>query len=521
MPQVFFLKTHLIYKQKRMKLSFLFTLISIICSFKSYAQNIPERLDSFFNSVSSYRQINGSILVAENGSIIYKKSFGFADLENKIANSDSTEFTLASVSKVFTSTAILLLRDKGKLKLDDAFIKYFSDFPYPDITIRNLLSHTSGLPDYELYEKQINDNPNKIFSNKDVLPALKIWNQPLNSEPEVKWKYSNTNFCLLALLIEKLSGLRFEKYVQKNIFIPSKMYNTFFQKDASHLEDKNRAINYEHPFLYSSEYRNVDSIKQYRWRLYNSSGFVGQGNILTTTVDLLKFDDALYSGKLLKLSTLEEAFTPTKLKNGEHANADIGIGKASYGLGWFIFNDIANGKIVWHTGGQPGALSIFLRNITKKQTVIMFDNAFHKSLYTNGVNAIDILNNQPVITKKISLTQDYGSTLAEKGVDVAFCELQKLRADSMHYYLNEDDMNELGLRLLHEASFNGHNELALEVLKLNTLLFPKSFNTYDSYGEALAKTGKEEEAIFMYKKSLEMNPENEGGKKALDELQKK
>jgi len=90
-----------------------------------------------------------------------------------------------------------------------------------------------------------------------------------------------------------------------------------------------------------------------------------------------------------------------------------------------------------------------------------------------------------------------------------------------HYYLNEDDMNELGLRLLYEATFTGHNELALEVLKLNTLFFPNSFNTYDSYGEALAKTGKRQEAILMYRKSVALNPQNEGGRKALEELQKK
>jgi tetratricopeptide (TPR) repeat protein len=299
------------------------------------------------------------------------------------------------------------------------------------------------------------------------------------------------------------------------------MYNTFFQKDINNSRSRNMAINYEHPFLYSSAYKNVDSLKQYRWRLYNASGLVGQGNIETTAEDLLKFDEALYTGKLLKPSTLQEAFTPTKLNNGENTNADIGIGKASYGLGWFIFDDSTNGKIVWHTGGQPGALSIFLRNITKKQTVIMFDNNFHKSLYANAVNAVNILNNQPVSIKKISVTQDYGKILAGKGVDAAFCELQKLLTDSAHYYLNEDDMNELGLRLLYEAKFEGHNELALEVLKLNTLFFPNSFNTYDSYGEALAQTGKKEEAIFMYKKSLELNPQSEGGKKALEELQKK
>ena len=521
MCQWFSSKTRLISYYRTRKLSSLLAVLLIVLSFKSFTQGIPERLDSFFTSLCNYHEINGNVLVTDRGNIIYKKSFGFADFEKKIPNNDSSEFTLASVSKIFTSTAILQLRDKGKLKLDDPIKKHFPDFPFHDITIRNLLSHTSGLPDYGIYEDKIKKNPDKIFSNKDLIPSLKLWHAGLNFKPGEKWQYSNTNFCLLALLVEKLSGLEFQKYLQKNIFIPAKMYNTYFQTDSGHIENINRTNNYEHPFLYSFKFQNVDSLSQYRWRLYNARGFVGQGNIITTVEDLLKFDDALYLGKILKPSTLEEAFTPTKLNNGENNNADIGIGKASYGLGWFIFKDTSAGKIVWHTGGQPGGLSIFLRNITKKQTVIMFDNAFHKSLYANGVNAMAILDNKPVTIKKISLIQNYGSILTDKGTDVAFCKLQELQADSTHYYLSEDDMNELGLRLLYEASFNGHNELALEVLKLNILLFPKSFNTYDSYGEALARTGKKEEAIFMYKKSIEINPGSEGGKKALEELRKK
>jgi CubicO group peptidase (beta-lactamase class C family) len=483
-----------------------------------YCQNTTQRLDSLFNSLYSYRQINGNVLIAEKGNIIYKKSFGYADIEKKILNNDGSEFTLASISKVFTSTAILQLRDKGKLTLDDPFVKFFHDFPYPDITIRNLLSHTSGLPDYDLYEEQINKNPDKIFSNKDILPSLKNWKEPLHFKPGENWEYSNTNFCLLALLVEKLSGFEFKKYIQKYIFTRAEMNNTYFQTDAVNKLDIQKAINYEYPWLFSSKQENVDNLPKYRWRLYNASGFVGQGNIITTTEDLLKFDHALYSGKIIKPSTLAEAYTPTKLKTGENAFAGIGLGKASYGLGWFILEDTTSGKIVWHTGGQPGGLGIFVRNISKKQTVIIFDNTFNKSLYGNGFNAIAILNDKPVKIRKTSMIQDYGISLVEKGVDAAFCRLSELRADSAHYDLDEGDMNELGLQLLYAGEFEGHNELALEVLKLNTLLFPLGFNTYDSYGEALAKQGKVKEAIFMYNKSLELNPKNEGGRKALKEL---
>lgn len=255
--------------------------------------------------------------------------------------------------------------------------------------------------------------------------------------------------------------------------------------------------------------------------MFNLSGFVGNGNIITTATDILKFDQELYAGKLIKQSLLKEAFTPNKLNNNQTVQTNLGGEKASYGLGWFILTDSSSGKIVGHTGGVPGALSILLRNIDKKQTVILFDNAFDKSLYKSGVNAMNILNNKSISTPKQSLTQVYGSTLVDKGIDVAFIKFQELRDDSSHYYLSEEDMNDLGLQLLYEPTFNGHNELALEVLRQSTLLFPNSFNTYDSYGEALAKVGKKDEAIFMYRKSIILNPDNEGGKKMLEELLKK
>lgn len=507
-----------LFKMK-IHLKALFLLItSVLLTAGAKGQETRIRLDTFFKSLYQYEEINGNVLVADKGVVIYKRSFGFADFQNKIPNSDNTEFALASVSKVFTSTAVLQLRDRCKIKLDDPVVKYLPDFPYPIITIRNLLSHTSGLPDYQLYEEQISKYPDKIFTDKDILPSLKMWAKPLSFKPGEKWEYSNTNFCLLALIVEKVSGITFQQYVQRYIFVPAKMNSTYFFRNPAQVDKSNWAINYEYPFLFSDRLKNVDSLKKYRWRIYNVSGFIGQGNIITTAEDMLKFDNALYNGSLLRQSTLNEAFTPTKLNNGENNNASIGIGKASYGLGWFIFADTSSGKIVWHTGGQPGALSIFIRNISKRQTVIMFDNTFNRSLYGNGVNVMAILNNKVVINRKKSLTREYGQALVAEGVDAAFCKLQSLKADSTHYYLSEDDMNELGLQLLYSANVTNHNELSLEALKLNTLLFPESFNTYDSYGEALAKIGKTKEAIFMYKASIKLNPDNEGGKQALKRL---
>jgi len=495
--------------------------LTVIIGTTVFCQTIPQHLDSLFKSLYNYNHLNGNVLVAEKGKVIYEQSFGYADIKNKLPNNVRSDFTLGSVSKTLTSTAILQLKEKGQLQLDDPLIKYFPDFPYGEITIRHLLSHTSGLPDYDLYKDEMERDANKIFTNKDILPSLKSWKEPLHFKPGDKWQYVNTNFCLLALLVEKLSGLEFQSYMRKYIFMPAQMENTYFQAGPQNKGNGNRTINYEYPWLFSTEMEPADSIKRNHWRSYSASGFVGQGNIMTTTRDLLRFDEALYSGALLSPSTLEEAFTPSKLNNGENTKAENGTGKSSYGLGWFIFEDTTLGKIVWHSGGVPGGLSIFLRNISKKQTVIAFDNEFNTGLYSNGVKAMNILNGKHITNSKSSLAREYSIALINKGTDYAFCKLLELRADTSHYLLNEDDLNELGLQLLYAATFENHLDLALEVLRLNILLFANGFNTYDSYGEALAVVGKKQEAISMYKKSIELNPENEGGKKALEALLKR
>ena len=183
-----------------------------------------------------------------------------------------------------------------------------------------------------------------------------------------------------------------------------------------------------------------------------------------------------------------------------------------------IYRDSTRGKIVGHAGGVAGSRTIFLRNITKNQTAILFDNIDSKGGYRTGINIMNVLNAKPIGFRKKALVQDYGITLVEKGVDAAFCKLIELKSDTLHYVISEEDINTLGGQLFYYYKGSNHKELALEVFKLNVLFYPNSYNTYDSYGEILREYGKFEEAISMYKKSLELNPESESGKKALKEL---
>lgn len=507
-----------------MRIIYIILFVCILSGF-SLAQiekSAAQKLDDYFSELAKDGEINGSVLVAENGKIVYEKSFGYADFEAKKFNTAETEFELASIAKPLTATAVLQLKEKGKLNFDDKFIKHFPDFPYPEITIRHLLVHTSGLPDLELFDKLVEENPDRIFENKDVVPVMKQVKTPLKFQPGEKWDYSNFNYSLLALLVEKLSGRKFEDYLKKNVFEPARMTHTYVRTSLINAQPTpNMAYNHAYPFLFSGEPVSVDKklTKPLHKKLFYNHAFLGMSYVYSTTGDMLKFDRALYDGKLLKNETLEEAFTPAKLNSGADNKIPPGpsgmgiggMGNASQGLGWMIFDDVSAGKIVWHGGGMPGILTIFLRNVAKKQTVVVLDNAFSAGLYKKGLSAMNILNGKPVLKVKKSLARIYGRAIIAKGADYAAVRLNDLKSDTENYSLVENEFNNMA----YDMMWNGFKPQALETFKINTFLFPASDNIYDSYGEALLEIGKKEEAVVMFNKALKINPENKNAKENL------
>lgn len=481
------------------------------------AQGSVQRLDSLFTALSSQSILNGNVLVAEKNQVTYKKSFGYADLQRQILNSDSSVFTIASISKTITSVTILQLLEKHRLKLDDPLRRYMPDFPFPAITIRQLLSHTSGLPDKEvLFDSLLKNQPDRIITNQDLMPALKALKKSLINQPGQKWQYSNINYNLLALLVEKLTHTPFDTYLKDHIFKPAQMNHTWLETALHKPVIANRTINYKYSTHYAPSLARADTMASSKMWL-NLNGLIGQGGIVTTTQDLFRFDQSLYIGSLVKASTLQQAFTPTKLSNGQVVEIDGPVGRSSYGLGWFILADTSAGKIVWHNGSVPGGLAFFLRNITNHQTVIILDNAESFGLYTAGVNAFNILGKKPLTIRKRSLAELYAKDLWAKGADYGVCRLISLRGDSTRYYFEPGEMDQIG----HELLRTNHIEFALELFKLNTLLKPDAWEVYQSYGIALQQAGKRGEAISMYEQSLRMNPKNEQAQKALAQLKAK
>lgn len=474
------------------------------------AQNNHSNLDNYFSALSRNQQFNGNVLVAEGGIIIYENSFGFADFAQRKLNTKQSRFPIASITKTFTATAILQLKEKGKLKIDDPVTKHVPDFPYPAITIKHLLSHTSGLQPYDNYFDSLrNISPSRVFTNTDVLPRYKALRLPLLYQPGTDGNYDNSNFIFLGLIVEKVSGMSLADYIRKQILEPAGMVNTISPIFAFYhytpKEKINLSLTYKRPHPYSDNYERTDTMQfvSMYWHSYNFRGF---GEIVSTTQDLFKYDQALYNGKLLNKATLKETFIPVRLTNGS-------INPVGNGLGWKINKDSEFGELVSHTGGLVGIRTIFLRNITKHQTIILFDNT-ENDVDEIAENVLKILNGQMVKLPRKSIANIYGKILATEGIDKARATLELLQNDSLNYSLNENQFNNIGYDFME----NNKESEALEVFKTNLKLFPRSWNVYDSYGEALLKYGKTEEGIKMYQKAVELNPNNLAGKKIIDQL---
>jgi CubicO group peptidase (beta-lactamase class C family) len=509
------------YRIMKLKLK-IFPLL-FISTLHLVAQTRRTDLEKYFSALVQNQQFNGNVLVAENGKIVFEKSFGYADFSTKRLNSTNTLFPIASVTKTITATAILQLVQSGKLKITAPAVEYLPDFPYPTITIKNLLSHTSGLPPYNAYFDSVRKQyPDKIFTNGDFLKGLVSNKKPLIYQPGEKGNYDNINYIVLALILEKVSGMSYGTYIEKNILKQAGMTNTFFfPPKLQYAQNKNDgfAFAYLSPHIYSDSLvkaNTVPYIVSY-WSAYNFTGF---SDYVSTTHDLLKYDEAYYNGNLLNKQIVNEAFTPMKLNNASN-NPD------NFGLGWEIEHDSTLGKIVYHSGAATGLSCVLLRNISKHQTIILFDNT-HYNAHEIAFNALSVLNGKLVPYPKKSIAKIYARVLLGDGPDAARDTLNVLKKDSLHYLLSEDEMNSLGYDFL--GGTNNPNPYhfpeehkyleAVKTFKLNIQLFPNSWNVYDSYGEALLIIGQKEEAIKMYNKSIELNPKNEGGKKALEKLLK-
>lgn len=497
----------------------------MLIAIAAYAQDAAARLEALFTSPGT-PYLNGGVLVAENGRIVYQGAFGLADFAAGTPNRTDSRFQTASLTKVFTSTAVLQLMEHRRLRLDDPVVRYLPEFPFPQVTIRHLLAHTSGLPDLELYEPLVAREPNRVIRNADALLALKEWTAGLAFPPGSQFRYSNTNYVLLVLVIEKVSRMPYSQYLARRVFAPAGMTDTYVRTPDTP-PDPRLVKNHVLPTMYTTapvdvttvELKDAVNMRHIRYETRNLGATLGDQNVITTTGDLFRFSRALETGVLLRPETRRLATTATRLADGtihEDNAAPYGT-KCSYGLGWDVCNDPAIGALTGHNGYNRGIASMLYRNETKGQTVIVYDNADGDDFGPKIASIVNVLNGRPPlpVDRRQSLTREYGRLLLERGPAFALMRFNAMRADAEHYLGgSQRALNLLGYDLLH----NGFRAESLEPFRLNVVLHPDEANVYDSFGEALAANGRTSDAIAMYERALELDPKREEAKRALQRL---
>lgn len=309
-------------------------------------------LDSAFSTQSKLGFFNGCVAVAYHDTILYQRSFGTENISNNKTLCNESVFQLASVSKMFTAIAVMKLVEQNKISVSDPLQKYFPDFPYAGTTVEHLLTHKSGLPNYLYFYYQYKKTDTVPLTNRRVLELMQTHKPLPYFKPGRRFMYSNTNYVLLALLVEQISGMPFQSFVQQEIFDRSGMKNSSFYHPLDTLQHQTFAFTYRKKQVGTDEFDDV----------------FGDKGVYSTTGDMIAFSRALFSGKLL--SSLGQATKPrAHTKYGQF-----------YGYG-FRINPNMGDTIIFHNGWWHGFRTAFHYRKSDKTTIVVLSNRLDKTAY--------------------------------------------------------------------------------------------------------------------------------------------
>ncbi len=362
------------------------TLITLFCllTIRLTGQTTLVKIDSILQKAYADKALNGTILLAKDGKILYEKSFGYADFEKKTPLSKNTQFQIASVSKQFTAFGIMVLKRQGKLNYDDKVTQFIPDFPYSHITLRHLMQHTSGLPEFWNGIRPKLDTT-RSNGNKDVINYLIKNKLSLRFETGEKWEYSDIGYDILATIIERVSGKTYQKFLKKHVFRPANMQNTegVLVTDIRRIKAKNLARGYIQDSIKGNQL--AHEIRNFVFYL---GDFYGDGSVISTAEDLKKWDDALRAYMREDSTHFGEAFRPMIRKNGAVLETQKGL---SYGFGWGLADEPPMGKMYYHRGGHPGFTTNYYRYPDKNLVLVVCRNVEQKVSFTPYLQAVRAL----------------------------------------------------------------------------------------------------------------------------------
>jgi len=474
---------------------YLTIIFTIVCLNSSFSQTIQENINELMTKYYENEKFDGTILVEKGNQIIYENAFGLANREWDIKNEIDSKFLIGSLSKSFTALMTLILVDEGLLDLDGTigdYIPNYKGIARDKVTVYQLLTHTSGLPDLG----QLNDFSKKrirwIYNSDQYIELINEVDSIYY--PNEGFKYNNLGYNLLALICEKVTNIEFGGLMNENIFTPLGMNNTSLDKNL--IIDKKRADGYEwhllEGYMHSSYIENCH-IK-------------GLGGILTTVNDLdLYGEECFEKQKLMSDSLYKDMFTP-------HEN-----GWQNYGYGWWITDKKINNdslRIISHGGSIDGYKSYFTRVTNDSLTIIILRNSYMRTqlgnidLYDITNQIINIFYNQEYSLPEKSIACEMGYIIGQGSIDKAI-ERYTYFKDSADYYINEYEFNQLGKELFENYGLEKESK---EIYELALREFPNSFLLNLSFGSILY-SDKNDGFIKYYKKCIDLYSENPEYKK--------
>lgn len=334
-------------------------------------RSIIEQLDQYYQGQVK-AGFNGSVLVGYNGKIIYERYYGFSNKERRIPLTPTSADQLASVSKTFTGAAVLYLYEHKYFDVTDPVQRYIREFPYPNITIRMLLSHRSGLADYTKWVPQYYDDTKTPITNTTMLAMMARHVPRLEFKPDTRFKYCNTNYAILALLIERITEMSYSEFMTRYIFQPLGMTHTFVYNPRQGLPPT-AAVSYRRNWA-----REPDMF---------ADGVYGDKGIYSTAEDMFRWDQSFYQNRLLSNDITEMAYLPCSFEKP---------GIKNYGLGWRMLCFANGNKVIYHNGWWHGNNTSFYRLIKDNMTIIVLGNRFTNSIYHQAPAVYSIVKGVPV-----------------------------------------------------------------------------------------------------------------------------
>ncbi len=454
--------------------AFLAALITSFCVTAGMAQE--REIDSLMQRAHRIRVFNGNVLVVKEGKTLYHRSFGYARGDKSVRLDTSFVFNIGSIGKEFNGVGIMMLKERGLLKLEDPVAQYLPALPAwaKKISILNLLQYTSGLPDIQWQT---------IKNDADIMNDMMKITQ-LNFEPGTAYAYNNSNVFLQRRIIEKVSGMSFHDFVRVNMLVPGGMKNTLVDPDLSL---PGMAVSF-----------NNDGVESPRQRSYVMSGWTAP-----TTRDLYRWNVSLHGYKLISKASVLQILQPW----APNRQSSLGGG------------EIKDGEILthYHHGSSSDFEALMHTDLKKDITVILMTNNMNFKVFDIRDAILNILEGKTYKVPRKSLLMVLKKSLDTESLDETLEKYNVLKASAAdEVSFEESELNGTGYYLMGKKRYGD----AVRVMALNLELFPESANAHDSLAEAWYNAGDHEKALFYYRKALQMDPSNTGAAGAVADLEK-